>query len=144
MKKVVTIALFLIIMLASFAVTISAEEIASGSCGAQGDNLTWTLDDTGTLTISGEGEMDVKGYSSSQWSEFNQIITSVNIGAGVLSIDDLAFANCINLAEIIISNSVNKIGDSAFWCCEKLKSIQSIPPSCHVISQNGRVILKYQ
>ena len=55
MKKVVTITLFLIIMIASFAVIVNAEEIASGSCGMQGDNLTWTLDDTGTLTIRGEG-----------------------------------------------------------------------------------------
>ena len=34
-----------------------AAEVASGTCGAQGDNLTWTLDDSGTLTISGTGDM---------------------------------------------------------------------------------------
>ncbi len=32
--------------------------VVSGTCGASGDNLTWTLDDAGTLTISGSGEMD--------------------------------------------------------------------------------------
>ena len=33
------------------------EAPTSGTCGAQGDNLTWTLDSEGTLTISGKGEM---------------------------------------------------------------------------------------
>ncbi len=37
----------------------AAEIIASGTCGAEGDNLTWTLDAVGLLTISGEGEMGI-------------------------------------------------------------------------------------
>ncbi|MBQ0010838.1 MAG: hypothetical protein KBS76_07045 [Ruminococcus sp.] len=32
---------------------VSAGNIDSGFCGAQGDNVTWTLDEEGTLTISG-------------------------------------------------------------------------------------------
>ncbi|MBQ4603712.1 MAG: hypothetical protein IJB16_03825, partial [Clostridia bacterium] len=32
--------------------------IDSGYCGAQGENLAWTLYDDGELVISGEGEMD--------------------------------------------------------------------------------------
>ena len=38
--------------------SVSATEptiVDSGNCGANGDNITWTLDDAGTLTISGEG-----------------------------------------------------------------------------------------
>ena len=38
--------------------TNAADVVESGVCGAEGDNLTWTLDDEGTLTISGEGEME--------------------------------------------------------------------------------------
>ena len=37
--------------------TVETEYTASGTCGAEGDNLTWTLCDDGTLTISGTGEM---------------------------------------------------------------------------------------
>ena len=36
-----------------------AKAATSGTCG---DNLTWTLDDSGTLTISGTGEMYEYGY----------------------------------------------------------------------------------
>ena len=32
--------------------------VASGNCGRNGDNVTWSLDSTGTLTISGTGEME--------------------------------------------------------------------------------------
>lgn len=35
----------------------AADIVASGTCGAQGDNLAWSLDSDGTLTISGTGEM---------------------------------------------------------------------------------------
>ncbi len=33
--------------------------IDSGTCGADGDNLTWTLYDTGELVIDGTGAMRV-------------------------------------------------------------------------------------
>ena len=41
----------------------AANIVASGTCGANGDNLTWTLDDAGLLTISGTGAM--RDYSQS-------------------------------------------------------------------------------
>ena len=40
----------------------------SGTCGAEGDNLTWTLDDEGTLTISGAGAMADYDYKSPWYS----------------------------------------------------------------------------
>lgn len=36
--------------------TTDSSIIESGTCGANGDNLTWTLTGDGTLTISGSGE----------------------------------------------------------------------------------------
>ena len=44
------------VMLVFAVVPVSAadEAVASGTCG---ENLMWTLDDEGTLTISGTGEM---------------------------------------------------------------------------------------
>ena len=38
---------------------VVAHAAGSGECG---ENVTWTLDDTGTLTISGTGEMDRGPY----------------------------------------------------------------------------------
>lgn len=33
--------------------------VASGSCGAEGNNVTYTLDSDGTLIISGSGNMEM-------------------------------------------------------------------------------------
>ena len=46
----------IIIMLMPLAA--NAAVVDSGTCGAEGANVTWTLDDNGTLTISGEGNME--------------------------------------------------------------------------------------
>ena len=52
---VLTLALLCVLLLPTQA---NAATEASGTCG---DNLTWVLDDAGTLTISGSGEMDDYG-----------------------------------------------------------------------------------
>lgn len=44
-----------------FAVPLTAEAVTSGDCG---EAVSWTLDDAGTLTISGTGPMlDYASYS---------------------------------------------------------------------------------
>ena len=58
MKKKIFAVLALAFLLAlSMAPAAWAATVASGECGAEGDNVTWVLDDTGTLTISGQGAM---------------------------------------------------------------------------------------
>ena len=56
MKKRMMSVLLTLCMLVSIisAVPIAASAATSGTCG---DNLTWTLDNNGTLTISGTGKM---------------------------------------------------------------------------------------
>ena len=98
---------------------------ASGICG---DNLTWSLDDTGTLTISGTGAMD----DVQKWYEQRGDIKSVVIGAGVTSIGNSAFEDCGNLGSIEIPSSVTTIGLNAFQGCGKLESIK-IPASVTTI-----------
>lgn len=100
--------------------------VASGECGADGDNLTWTLDSEGTLTISGEGEM--KWYSSSYQPSWNYYPSSPNIiniiiSNGVTSIGDFAFFECQSLTSITIPDSVRSIGENAFSFCDNLSSV---------------------
>lgn len=55
-----TMVLILVLVLAMGSISVSAEEptiIASGYCGKDGSNVTWTLDSAGLLTISGKGMM---------------------------------------------------------------------------------------
>ena len=71
--------------------TIKAIAASKGTCG---ENLTWALDDRGTLTISGTGDMNQ--YSSSTrapWYSQRTKITSVVIDEGATSVGAYAFYN---------------------------------------------------
>lgn len=98
--------------------------IASGSCGADGDNVTYVLTDDGTLTISGSGAME----DYPLWYDTSIQIKSVIIEQGVTSIGDGAFAYRSSLASATIPNSVTSIGDEAFSYCSSLNSV-TIPNS---------------
>ncbi len=123
----------------------AVEIVDSGTCGAQGDNLTWTLDSEGTLTISGTGEM--KGYSDSDyaspglapWTKWRYnstvVIQKAVIEEGVTSIGYYAFSGCSHMKEVSIPDSVTSIGSHAFWACRALE-IANIPAGVTTIEQS--------
>ena len=57
LRKLLCAVLFLALLLPYAPAAHAADIVDSGTCGAEGDNLTWTLDSDGVLTISGEGDM---------------------------------------------------------------------------------------
>ena len=97
----------------------------SGSCG---ENATYSFDDTtGTLTISGTGNMkEYPDFILKPWDNYKLKITSIVIEDGITSISRIAFENCTSLESIYIPNSVTEIGYGAFKNCISLESI-SIP-----------------
>ncbi|MBP1545871.1 MAG: leucine-rich repeat domain-containing protein, partial [Oscillospiraceae bacterium] len=97
-----------------FAITVSAEAIASGTA----DNLTWILDSEGKLTISGTGEM-----TSRPWDSYYQDIKTVVIEEGVTSVKNEAFYDYTSLTSVTIPSSVTSVGDHAFHSCLNLKSV---------------------
>lgn len=102
----------------SFTVKASAAETAtSGKCG---ENLTWNLDDEGTLTISGTGDMD--NYGGSPWYNYDSV-KEVIIKSGVTSIGDGAFAFCSSIESVTIPDTVVSIGIFAFDGCTSLTDI---------------------
>ena len=105
----------------------ATEIVASGECGEEGYDLTWSLDSKGTLTISGTGEMDSWALNS-PWSEHSDKITKVIIENGVTTIGEQAFSGCKKIAEISIPDSVTNIKTGAFFDCTGLTSIK-IPES---------------
>ena len=95
--------------------------VSSGSCG---DSLTWTLDDTGLLTISGTGTMqDYSSSSTAPWYNNRTVITSVVIEKGVTGIGEYAFYNCSNLTDVTIPGSISRIGSEAFNECTGLMNV---------------------
>ncbi|MGN0606413.1 MAG: leucine-rich repeat protein [Oscillospiraceae bacterium] len=110
------------------AVNVEAVSDDSGSCG---ENCTYTFDSaTGTLTISGSGDMYNYDNDSNKapWYDYCLHIKSVIIENGVTSIGEWSFYNCSNLTEITIPDSVTSIGSNAFEHCSSLTEI-TIPDS---------------
>ncbi len=97
--------------------------LASGTCGAQGDNLTWELSCDGVLTISGTGEMADFAKEAVPWNAQRNAISSVSVGDGVTSIGRYAFYECVNMASVAIPEGVTSIGDSAFYHCAALSEL---------------------
>jgi len=102
--------------------------IASGEAG---ENITWTLCEDGTLTISGEGDMPDysstyfgdTNFTTAPWNSHQSLINNVVIENGVTSIGIDAFVFCSDLSSVTISNSVITIGASAFGHCRSLTSV---------------------
>lgn len=92
---------------------------ASGNCG---ENITWTLDVDGTLTISGTGNMPWQ-FVYPEWHDYAEDVLAVQIDPRITSIGTYAFFECKNLESVTIPENVTKIGDSAFSGCEKLENI---------------------
>lgn len=112
----------------------SGNIIDSGTCG---ENLTWTLDEYGTLTISGTGAMSNYGASSAvPWNAYKNNIKQIILTSGVTNIGSYAFADCFALTLIEIPNSVVDIHSYAFINCESLINI-IIPDN--VINIGGQV-----
>ena len=146
-KTKIAVALFLIVLgIVLFpGKKLNAAEEQSGNCGANGDNVTWTLDSDGTLTISGKGGIKERafytnksirkvviedGVTSLGEGAFMQCesLTSITIPNSVTSISDNTFVGCRSLTSITIPNSVTSIGICSFWACTSLTSI-TIPDS---------------
>ena len=127
-KRIVSILLALVLCVGLLpAAALGAKTVAIGTCGAQGNNVAWELDDTGTLTIYGEGAMK-NCYGTSPWYSQRASIKTVVIENGVTSIGEYAFYICSSLSSITIPDSVTSIGQAAFSRCSSLTSV-AIPDS---------------
>lgn len=94
----------------------------SGTCGA---NATWTLDENGVLTISGNGAIKNSGFKS-------YTIKEVVIEEGITEIGSNAFQVCTQIQKITLPETLTAIGERAFQGCSGLKEI-TIPKNCETI-----------
>ena len=148
MKKALSVMLVVVIMLTAaplsgfvglelpewLDVSIEASAETSGTCG---EKVTWTFDEsTGTLTISGTGEMDENLYWNCPWEDFRDNIETIIINDGVTIIGDYAFYDCNSLTSVTIPDSVTSIGDNAFYNCSSLIGI-TIPDSVSSIGSEA-------
>lgn len=109
----------------------------SGTCGADGDNLTWKLNrDTGELTISGTGYMkDYDSASNTPWYSIRNEIKTVSVGSGATDVGAYAFSGCSSLTGVTLPDSLTEIRRHAF-SESSLKEI-SIPENVTLIGEHA-------
>lgn len=134
-------AVLAICMLLTIAPITAFASTGSGTCG---DNISWELDDSGTLTLTGSGAMCDYAYSSSggddvsPWREFEMgnDIKKIVVGDGITSIGRYAFYNCDEVTEVSLPAGLKKIGFAAFEGCGKLKNI-NLPDGLETIDDDA-------
>lgn len=112
--------------------------IASGLCGYEGDNASWTLDKDGKLTISGTGRMANYDFQlrPAPWSnDDNNAVKTVEIKPGITNIGDYAF-NALSITSVNIPLSVTEIGKYAFSECMELSAVE-LPSNVTKISEGA-------
>lgn len=96
----------------------AADVVDSGTCG---ENVTWTLDSNGVLTVSGTGVVGAPDHGK-LWSDYYPLLSRVRIADGITGIGERAFAGC-PMEKIEIPDSVTSIGAGAFYACSCLETI---------------------
>lgn len=122
--------LILVILCVSLtALTVCAQE--GGSCG---EDLTWTLDNTGTLTVSGQGSMPSYANEPAPWQQLP--VKTVVIEDGVTNVGSYAFSDCTALTHVILGDTVECINPYSFSYCSRLESIV-IPNSVYYVGRSA-------
>ena len=100
-KRAFTLLLAMVMVLTLLPVSARAETAAtSGTCG---ENVTWSYDGVGTLTISGTGDMEnYLGQLYVPWKDHIQSVTTFVINPGVTSVGNNACAGFTNLTEVVL------------------------------------------
>lgn len=121
-----------------FDADITHATVRSGSCG---DDATYEIDEDGVCTIYGSGELimpeEANDFTMLVFDKDSEI-TSIGVD-GVINCDlvnyiilpdtieeigDYAFYHCENLEYVYIPDTVTRIGNNAFWICDKLSFIE--------------------
>lgn len=118
--RILLSALAVLICLCGFAFAEEVE-VAIIASGTHGDNIQWSLDSDGELTLSGTG--DTISTLQSGWHEYEQELRSVVIEDGITSICNYLFQDCASLESLSIPDSVTFIGRDAFYRCTNLSRV---------------------
>ena len=143
-KRILSILLAVLMLLSALPLgmvdTAYAAALSSGKCG---DSATWTLDNTGTLTISGTGatynyDMDDDGNSAAPWCTKARIqrVNKVVVNSGITELGYSMFSNCTQLTSVSLPSGLKRIGSCLFLGCTRLSAI-TIPSSVTTIESNA-------
>ncbi len=102
----------------------TTETEKSGFCGTEDSNVNWSLDEEGTLHITGEGAMaSWESEADVPWTQYRSQIKEIQIEDGVTSVGAYAFCNCSDVTETVLPDSIKNIGEFAFFSFGGLSTV---------------------
>lgn len=103
---------------------VEIQELGAGVyTGTCGEGAEYTLDENGTLTITGNGSIDFGAFRGFGKEDDKRVIKKVVISSGMIGIGNFAFENCSDLKSVEIPASVTSISSAAFKDCSGLESM---------------------
>ena len=115
----------------SYFVVLNNPPATSGTCGKNGDELSWSYE-ANTLTISGTGSMADYTSDNAPWHFFRSQIKTVVLGEGVKSVGAYAFANFLALETVYFPSTLQSVSDHAFDNCPSLTDVHCNFPETSV------------
>lgn len=116
-KRVLVLCMLVSVFLSASFISANAETIiANGTCG---DNLTWTLTDNNTLTISGTGDMYNYDYDGAPWFYLLESNPDIYIQSGVTSIGENALSGFYG-SNIYIPDTITELDFHFVWWAKNI------------------------
>ena len=112
MKRILFLLLLLSLFCALYCVSAAAD-----SSGSLTGTISWTLTDDGGLTLTGTGatpDYELWGDGKSPFS-WDGTIKSITVGEGITHLGGRIFHSCEGVTSITLPNSLQSIGDRAFY-----------------------------
>ena len=78
-----------------------------------------------TLEVFGDGAMaDYSEETGAPWKEYSEKLVSIGIHIGVTNVGAYAFADCWNVSELTLADTVTSVGAYAFYRCSALSEVR--------------------
>ncbi len=133
MKKFLSIVLAILMVVTTVPYAFAAATVASGTCGADGSNVSWELDSDGVLTFSGEGAtQDYSGPSLSPIYYYKDDVKKIVVNDGVTRLGTYVCFMFTEVTEVSLPESLVSIGENVFAYFKALESIE-LPDSLTTI-----------
>ncbi len=110
----------LLVVFAAILVAAPAFQSDASSSGECGDGVQWSLDDSGTLSVSGSGPMYDYNSGCSPWA--GSTVKSVEMSSGITHVGSHSFEGC-SISMLALPVSVASVGEGAFAGCQALMVI---------------------
>lgn len=112
--------------------TQQPEVIASGACGKE---VSYTLTNTGVLTLSGKGATySYHSGNRAPWTDYAHYIKTIVVEEGIESLRNQLFSGCSGVTSVVLPESLINIGGRTFAQCFCLLEI-SFPGSIQTIGE---------